>query len=467
MTDASTIEVTRMLAEFAAGLRYEDLPEEVRNRARMFVLDGMGVMLGAVAFAERDGDRCLERYLEAAATPGPATVAGMARKTTPMMAAFANGILSEVLDCQDSNLAAKIHNGAAIIPTALAMGEVLASGGRDLLTAVVAGYEVGCRLGIATQPAHWYSGFQITGTYNTCAAAATAGRLMGFGAADMAAALGISGFIIPVSNGDNVFKGHSVKPIHGGQSAMSGISAAYLAKSGYRAGPLEGEPPRYHASLRILGRDDPDLEEAVRGIGNVWHSLEVGFKPYPVGHLNVGPVEICLYLMAEKPINAAEVESVEIRTYHDAWKFTGQKYTTTESNYVDAHLSMPFTVAVTLMDGEMTPSQLSRERLEDPAVHELASRVKVVQVEEMSRMFPHDWPVAVEVRLKGGEVRKKRLDQVKWSPRRPPPWEEMAEKSASMAGSIIGEERIGRAIDFVAGIDEAPSVAPLLDLVAG
>ena len=105
------------------------LPEEVRNRARMFVLDGMGVMLGAVAFAERDGDRCLERYLEAAATPGPATVAGMGRKTTPMMAAFANGSLSEVLDCQDSNLTAKLHNGAAIIPTALAMGEVLASGG--------------------------------------------------------------------------------------------------------------------------------------------------------------------------------------------------------------------------------------------------------------------------------------------------------------------------------------------------
>ena len=101
MTDAATIEVTRRLAEFAAGLSYADLPEEVRNRARLFVLDGVSVMLGAVAFAKRDDDRCLERYLEAAAEPGPATVAGMGRKTTPMMAAFANGTLSEVLDCQD------------------------------------------------------------------------------------------------------------------------------------------------------------------------------------------------------------------------------------------------------------------------------------------------------------------------------------------------------------------------------
>ena len=73
----------------------------------------------------------------------------------------------------------------------------------------------------------------------------------------MAAALGISGFIIPVSNGDNVFKGHSIKPIHGGQPALCGISSAYLAKAGYKSGPLEGEPPRYHAPLFILGEPNP------------------------------------------------------------------------------------------------------------------------------------------------------------------------------------------------------------------
>ncbi|MDP6884651.1 MAG: MmgE/PrpD family protein, partial [Rhodospirillales bacterium] len=413
--------VTKQLADFAAGLDYDDLPEEVRYRTRLFVLDGLGIMLGAVAFARNDDDRCLEGYLELTAPSGAATVVGMDRKTTPMMAAFANGTLSEVLDCQDTNIACRIHNGAAIIPAALAMGEVLSSSGRDLMAAAVAGYEIGCRLGLATQPDHWYSGFQITGTYNTCGSAATAGRLMGFGGEDMAAALGISGYIIPISNGDNVFKGHSIKPIHGGQPATCGISAAYLAQSGYRAGPLEGEPPRYHSPLHILGKSDPDLEAAVRGIGEVWHSLEVGFKPYPVGLFNIGPVEICLDLLAEKPIDVGAIDSVDVRTYHDAWKFTGEKYTTTESNYVDAHLSMPYSVAVTLMDGEMTPKQLAKSRLRDPAVHELAARVKVVEIEEMNAMYPHEWPLEFEVRFKDGNVRKKRIDQVKWSPRRPPP----------------------------------------------
>ena len=288
---------------------------------------------------------------------------------------------------------------------------------------------------------------------------------MGFGAHDMAAALGISGFIIPVSNGDNVFKGHSIKPIHGGQPAMCGLSAAYLAESGYRAGPLEGEPPRYHAALHILGRENPDLAEAVRGLGEVWHSLEVGFKPYPVGLFIIGPVEAALALIAEQPIAAADIEAVEIRTYHDARKFTGEKYTTVASNYVDAHLSMPYSVAVTLIDGEMTPGQLARDRLADGAVHTLAQRVKVIEVEELNAMYPHEWPLVLEVRLKDGRVREKRIDQVKWSPRRPPPWDEMAEKFTAMAEPVIGPARAADVIEFVAALDDAPSVAPLMELV--
>ena len=463
--DKSNLDLTKQLANFAATLDHDFLPERVRDLTRLFVLDGLGIMLGAIAFAKRDDDYCLERYLDLAAPDGHVTVVGSDKKTTTMMAAFANGTLSEVLDSQDTNIACRIHNGAAIIPTALAMGEALSSSGRDLMTAIVAGYEIGCRLGLANQPEHWYSGFQITGTYNTCGSAATAGRLLGFDTDEMEAALGISGFIIPISNGDNVFKGHSIKPIHGGQPATCGISAAYLAKSGYRAGPLEGEPPRFHSALYILGNSKPKLSEALRGLGSVWHSLEVGFKPYPVGLFNIGPVEICLDLLAENPIDVSEVDSVEIRTYHDAWKFTGQKYTTTESNYVDAHLSMPYSVAVTLMDGTMSPEQLSKERLSDAAVHELASRVKVVQVEEMNRKYPHEWPVEIMVHLKNGMVRQRRIDQVKWSPRCPPQWEEVTEKFTKLAEPVIGKERVKKTIDFVGALETKSSVTPLMGLV--
>ena len=458
--------VTDRLAAFSAALSYDDLPDEVRARARLFVLDGIGVMLGAVAFAEQEGDHTLEAYLDAVAPDGPATVVGTPRMTSPMMAGFANGTRSEVLDSQDTNIECRIHNGAAIIPAALAMAEVSGASGRDLLAAVVAGYEVGCRLAKATQPAHWYAGFQITGTFNTCGAAATAGRLLGFGAEEMAAALGISGFILPISNGDNVFKGHSIKPVHGGQPALCGISSAYLAKAGYRSGPLEGEPPRYHAALHILGSPEPALDEAVRGIGERWHSLEVGFKPYPVGLFINGPVEVSLALLEEAPIRAEDIRDVLITTYHDGRKFTGEKYTTTASNYVDAHLSMPYCVAATLIDGAMSWRQLTMARLADPAVHELASRIKVVESEEMNRMYPHEWPLELEVRLRDGSTRAKRIAQVKWSPRRPPTWPELSAKFHAMADPVIGAERARQAIDFVADLERAPSLTPLMRLIA-
>ena len=133
------LDVTRQLANFTANLDYDALPELVKDRTRLFVLDGLGIMLGAVDFARNDQDSCLETYLELAAPSGSASVVGLDCKTTAMIAAFANGTLSEVLDCQDTNIACRIHNGAAIIPAALAMGEVLSSNGRDLMAAIVAG----------------------------------------------------------------------------------------------------------------------------------------------------------------------------------------------------------------------------------------------------------------------------------------------------------------------------------------
>ena len=460
------MDITARLARFAATLDYEDMPADLRDRTRMAVLDGLGIMLGAVDFARTNGDEALERYLASVAPEGPATVVGLGRRTSVMTAAFANGTLSEVLDCSDCNLTARIHNGPAVVPTALALAERAPATGREVMAAIMAGYEVGTRLGHAIQPAHWYRGFQITGTLNTCAAAATAGRLEGLDADAMAAALGAAGFIMPVSGGDNVFKGHGIKPIHGGQPALCGISAAWLAQAGYRAGPLEGEPPRHHAALVILGDGKPNLARAVAGLGEDWTSRELAFKPYPIGLLNVAPVEICLALAADHRIDPRAIEAVEVATYADAVHFTGRKYTTPESNFVDAHLSLPFCVAAALIDGEMTPSQLTDARLRDPAVHELARRVRVTEDAEMTARYPHEWPVRLEVRMRGGGTVVRRIDQARWSPRRPPGWAELAAKFDALAGPVIGARRARRAIEFVARLDDAETLAPLMDMVS-
>src|SRR5262249_29180611 len=159
-----------------------------------------------------------------------------------------NGTLSEVLDFSDCILTARNHPGATIIPALLAVAEERHTDGRSVIAAMMSAYEVHTRICHAIQPSHWYRGFQCTGTIGTAGAAVAAARVLGLDADGIADAMGISGFIMPVSNGDNVFRGHSVKPVHGGQGATCGVSAALMAASGFSAGPLEGEPPRYHAA---------------------------------------------------------------------------------------------------------------------------------------------------------------------------------------------------------------------------
>ena len=466
-TELAQIDVTPRLASFAADLSYEALPPDVVERGRMFLLDGAAVMVAAAGYARENDDRMLVRYLEAAApADGPSTVVGHGIRTSPMMAAFANGCMMEVLDYSDSNLGNLTHNGTPVLPAALAVAEQVSAPWGDLCAAIVAGYEVHTRLLTTVQPGHWYRGFQSAGTFGTSGAAVAAGRLLGLDAGGIAAALGVSGFIMPVSNGDNEFRGHSAKPVHGGQGATCGVSSALLAQSGYRAGPLEGEPPRYHAALHILS-DGPDLERAIEGFGEKWHSRDVAFKPYPLGHLIVGPVEAVLDLLAEAPIDAGEVDSVDIATYQAAVHGCGKKYSTPESNYVDCHFSMPFCVAATLIEKEMTPRQLRNDFIANPAVHELASRVVVTEDPAMSARFPAEWPLELVVRMSDGTTRSRRIDKVKWSDSRPPAWEELEEKFLMVVSPVLGEAQARSAADLIANLEGDESIAPLMDLLRG
>ena len=457
--------VTARLGEFAAGLSYAALPDDVVERARMFVLDGATVMVGAAAYARENDDLMLRTYLELVApSQGPSTVIGHGIRTSPMLAAFANGALMEVLDYSDSNLEHLTHNGTPVLPAALAVAEQVGASWGQVATAIIAGYEVHTRLLAAVQPGHWYRGFQSPGTFGTSGAATAAGRLLGLGADGLTEALGISGFIMAVSNGDNEFRGHTVKPVHGGQGAMGGVSSAFLAKSGYRSGPLEGEPPRYHAALHILS-GGPDLQKSLVDLGTKWHSRDVAFKPYPLGHLIVGPVEAVLDLMTEEPIDADAVEGVDITTYRAAVHGCGKKYSTPESNYVDCHFSIPFCVAATLIEKEMTPRQLRNEFITEARVHDLASRVVVEEDPEMSDRFPAEWPLALTIRMRDGSLRERRIDRVKWSDSRPPSWDELVEKFESQVEPVLGRDGTRQAVNIIANIDGDDSIDTLMGLL--
>ena len=143
--------------------------------------------------------------------------------------------------------------------------------------------------------------------------------------------------------------------------------------------------------------------------------------------------------MAQRPLDWRDVAGVDIVTYKHAVFRTG-KYASPESSYIDAHFSIPYCVAVALMDGALTPRQLWKERVRDPRVHELAARVKLTEDPAMSAAYPAKWPVELTPRLRNGETIARRLDEVKWSPERPPRFEyrliDFSEKPVSSASCL-------------------------------
>jgi len=430
----------------------------------MLLLDAVGVMLGGVALHEANGDQHLQQFLHDMAPEGDGTIVGYRRQTSAAMCAFANGVLAQVLDFQDTTVTGKIHTGAAVIPAALAMAERQGVRGEDLITALVAGYEVANRVAVAMQPAHWFAGFQATGTIGTIGAAAAAASILKLTAPETAVALGMAGTILPLSNGDSSFKGYTAKTVQAGAAASRGIEAAFMARAGFTAGPLEGEPPRHHAFMYLMGDGKPDLTKALAAIGSEWHILRAAFKPYPVGIVIVGPVEMCLDLLSQRKIAPDEIASVTVTTYREAYHFTGKIYTTPQSSEIECFLSTPFCVAVSLIDGEMTLRQRVDSRLRDAKTHELASRVVVHEDAEMTRRYPDEWRTRLELRLRDGQTITREISQVKWSPQRPATWDQLEEKFHSLAQPVIGSKAV-EAVEMLCRLDGLNDVRALSNVL--
>ena len=305
---------TNELAGFASALAIEDIPEDVRRMARVCLLDTVGIILAGHEFLLQEGETQLEEYLKLVGGGEESTALGYRRRTRMLEAAFIGGCLVEVLDWQDTTYPARLHSASGTIPAVLAVAERYRLSGSQLITAIAAGYEVGARVGVAIQPSHWYGGFQATGTVGAIGAAAAVGSLLGFDAEEMTRGLGVAGHIAPISNGDGVFHGAGSKLLHGGMAAQTGVQSALLARVGFGAGPLEGLPPRHHGFMNISS-EEMEPETLSRDLGSEWLYRDCSHKAYPVGLLNIGPVEVTLDLVAEHDIRPEQVEAVDATSY--------------------------------------------------------------------------------------------------------------------------------------------------------
>jgi 2-methylcitrate dehydratase PrpD len=385
---------TATLAAYVADLKYDDIPPEVRDRAKALILD----FLGSAIRARRDAESTpsLLQMLEMLKLDGAgeATVFGDAKTWTPAVAALLNGALGHSLDFDDTHADSSLHASAPVVPAAFAVGEMVGASGRDVLAAIVAGYEVCCRLGNALDPtSHYARGFHPTATAGTYGAAAAAGKLFDLSRDQIVAAFGVSGSQAAGSL-QFLVNGAWNKRYQVGAAAMNGVIAACLARNNF-VGAIESIEGKH--GLLVGYSDNAHPDKVTAGLGATYETMKIGMKPYPSCRYTHAAIDALIAMRREHNLTPDQVKRVEIGLHRNGITLTGDAATKRyPRSVVGGQFSMFFTGAVALDQGRFGWDDY--QRLGDAAIDALAERFDVVQDDrlEIGRSHPFGARVSIE-----------------------------------------------------------------------
>ncbi len=438
--------LTRALADYASGLRFDDIPDDVRTVVKHCMLDWLGVTL---AGSREDAGRIVrEEALDQGGAP-QASIIGDGARISVGQAALVNGTASHALDYDDVHFAFLGHPTVTVVPAVLAIAERDAHGGEALMTAFVAGVEVGSRVGHYVTEAHYARGHHATGTLGTFAAAAGTARLLGLDAEDCATALGIAATQAAALK--SMF-GTMCKPLHAGKAAANGQYAALLAKRGFssRADAIE-------CSQGFADTQSPDIEPegVLDGFGERFHTRDVLFKYHAACYGTHAAIEALSRLRRAHGIDANQIEAVEIRVPTRNLKVCNIQE---PGSGLEAKFSLRFVSAMALA-GKSTSDIASFDDAicTDEALVRLRDRIRVVGEGELAR---GTCEVIVTMRDRVvyrdfdnvGIPSRDLVDQGR----------RLEEKFATLASPVAGERKVAEIIDLMRGLEELENVSEIV-----
>jgi 2-methylcitrate dehydratase len=449
--------VTSALAEWAAGLRYEDLGGAAIHEAKRYLLDSLGCALGGY---RREDVAIALAVLEEIAGSGRSTVIGSGRRLDPVSAALANALMVRVLDYNDIYWQQDPSHPSDLIPAALACAERSGLGGRDLIVGIVLGHELEMRMCEAAVPGIRERGWHHA-TLTAFVAPLVAGRMLGLDAGQLQHAVGISASrhatLGAVTAGTLSMMKNTVDPL----ATQSGVLAALLAERGY-TGPahvLDGK----EGLVEVLG-PEWRLEVLTEDLGVGWRIERCGMKAYPTEALTHTPISAVLGLIREHGLEAEQIEAVEIRSLARAADILADPSKYDPQNRETADHSLPYVIAAAMVDRQVTPRQFEPDRIMDVRIRQQLEKVHVIADPEIERLFPSLQRVHVTVRTVDGRALTKQLDYPKGDPRNPLSDAEVEEKFESLANGVLSAEARARLVDTVWALEHCPSVSDLMSL---
>jgi 2-methylcitrate dehydratase PrpD len=451
--------ITSELSDFVAGTSYDDLPAEVAERAKMLVMDLVGIAVRARHEAESTPG--LLAAVDRLGMRGHATVIGDDAGFAPPGAALVNGTLAHSLDFDDTHARGSIHASAPIVPAALAAAEMSGAGGRELIAGIIAGYEVQIRLSMALVPKdHYARGYHPTATCGAFGAAAAAARIFALSPDQVASAFGIC---LSQAAGSMQFlvDGAWTKRFQVGAAAMSGLIAASLAREGFKgaAQAIEGK-----AGFLRAYAPNPVFEKAVEGLGEVYETLAIAVKPYPSCRYSHAAIDALIALRAAEGIEPAEVEAVEIGLPRTGWDIIGGPEDAKHNprSVVDGQFSMPFLAAVVLREGAMGWDHYAGH-LADAETLALCRRVTSVVDPKVEAEYPARLSGLVRVRTARGSF-EKFVATPKGEPENFPTAAELRAKFDGLVGPYLSARGIDELAGALLALETASEIGGVLRL---
>lgn len=432
--------------DFILDLSFDSIPQSAREMAATCVLDLIGVGLGGattpLSAIIRD-----HAALMFAAGEGGVRMLFDGRHCSPVGAALAGGMTIDALDAHDGYNPAKGHVGCAVFPAALAFASNCGQdSGQDFLTDIVLGYELGSRLAVALHGT--VPDYHTSGAWVSIAAAAIGARRLGLDRQQTRHALGIAEYHGPRSQMMRCIDHPSMVKDGSGFGAMTGVSAAFLAASGFTGAPA-------------ITIEKDDVKHYWCDLGERWLILEQYFKPYPVCRWAQGPIEAVLALKNSFDLSSEMVARIEINTFHESIRLATKKPQNTE----EAQYSTSYPCAVALVRGNVGMAEVSGATLQDPEVLRLSTSLVMTEDDMCNAAFPTQRYARAKLFLTDGRELVSEFMNPIWTADLPPSNSILREKYHRLADPLVGKIRAKSIEDAVDNLTENGSVAALSKLI--
>lgn len=470
MNMALTTDAAEVLSRFVVSIRYENMPDAARESAKRCILDTLGVT--AAASTQGIGHEALYGMIARAGGAPESTIMGFGGRVPVWLAALANGAMARAVDFDDGHDESMTHSSSVIVSSALAMAERRGGvTGRELIAAVAAGNEILIRLGlgIARRPGGltldtWFPS-SVFGAFGGTAACAS---ILGFDAAQTRSAFGIA--LFEASGTLEAFSstGQSsmMRGMVTGLTAKSATLAATMAEAGITGVPdsIDGEFGLY----RIYYGGPYSRDALLKGLGEQFHSSDIGMKPWPTCRYTHSYIDAMLQLVREHDIAAGDLSAIRLYVagYAES-RCTPLEQQQRPHNFNHAGHALPYLAAAAAVRRRVTLDDLVHG-LDDPAILDLAARVSAIHDPRFS-IENRVGPSRVEVDLKGGSTLSKQLDIVYGGIENPMSWDDLVEKfrsCVSYSAKPPSAETVDRLVDRIAGLEYVDDVSEIAQALA-